>query len=45
MCKTPLPFVDTVMLGPVIAVTNIVLGTPISEWYLLFVITVRYELL
>ena len=44
MCKTPLPFVDLIMLGPVIGVTNIMLGTPISEWYLLFGITVRYEL-
>ena len=44
MCKTPLPFVDIIMLGPVIGVVNIMLGIPVSEWYLLFGITVRYEL-
>lgn len=40
MCKMPLPLFDPVLIGPVIAIINVVTGALLSELYLLIVIVV-----
>ena len=42
MCKTPLPLFDVIMISPLVAVINLVIGCHVSEYYLLLVLGVSY---
>jgi phosphatidylglycerophosphate synthase len=40
ICASPLPLIDIVMIGPIIAVVNLLLGCLVPEYYVLIFITI-----